>query len=369
MTRLEYLRTIASLLQDISEEDRKDAMKFYNDYFDEAGEDNADEAIKELGSPEEVADKIRESLGLGPVSSNTAAASANNVAYNNINHQYYQSPVQSEKKKFPGWAIALIVIGVLLICTVPFLIAVFSLNVAFSGGKETLSSVIVNDGFDDDTDLVDIKDLDTKISADNVKNLEIEIGACELSIVSSDSKDFRFECSRVISTKKKVVRLDGSTLKIKYEEKKNTFTSTPHFTLYVPENMNFEKVSISLGAGNLVIDELISTKDLDINLGAGNLEIYDLTAEDVNVKCGCGNVELYGNIVGDLDAELGLGNITMELDGTESDHNYDISCVMGDVTIGNNEYSGLSSSRFMDNDAKSDFSIDCALGNIEIFFK
>ena len=97
MTRSEYLTAIATLLQDISVEERKEAMKFYNDYFDEAGDENADQAIKDLGSPEEVAQKIRESLG----SSEPAPAvvnqesNGNGFAYNT----YTPAPA---KKTFPA---------------------------------------------------------------------------------------------------------------------------------------------------------------------------------------------------------------------------------------------------------------------------
>ena len=40
MNRIEYMTKLASLLQDIPEVERRDAMKYYNDYFDEAGEEN-----------------------------------------------------------------------------------------------------------------------------------------------------------------------------------------------------------------------------------------------------------------------------------------------------------------------------------------
>ena len=34
MNRIEYMTKLASLLQDIPEVERRDAMKYYNDYFD-----------------------------------------------------------------------------------------------------------------------------------------------------------------------------------------------------------------------------------------------------------------------------------------------------------------------------------------------
>ena len=62
MNRIEYMTKLASLLQDIPEVERKDAMKYYNDYFDEAGEDNEEQVIREFGAPEEVAENIKADL-------------------------------------------------------------------------------------------------------------------------------------------------------------------------------------------------------------------------------------------------------------------------------------------------------------------
>ena len=62
MNRLEYMSELASLLQDVPEEERRDAMKYYNDYFDEAGKENEEEVIKELGSPAKVAESIKADL-------------------------------------------------------------------------------------------------------------------------------------------------------------------------------------------------------------------------------------------------------------------------------------------------------------------
>ena len=35
MNRVEYMTRLASMLQDIPVEERQEAMKYYNDYFDE----------------------------------------------------------------------------------------------------------------------------------------------------------------------------------------------------------------------------------------------------------------------------------------------------------------------------------------------
>lgn len=63
MNRDEFIRQLELLLMNIPENERFDAINYYNDYFDDAGVENEQTVIKELGSPEKVAEKIKEDLG------------------------------------------------------------------------------------------------------------------------------------------------------------------------------------------------------------------------------------------------------------------------------------------------------------------
>ena len=62
MNRVEFMRQLESLLLDIPESDRLDANAYYNDYFDEAGIENEEKVIRELGSPARVASIIKADL-------------------------------------------------------------------------------------------------------------------------------------------------------------------------------------------------------------------------------------------------------------------------------------------------------------------
>ena len=62
MTRDAFMRELAYLLQDISEEDRQDALQYYRDYFDDTGPEREAAVLRELGSPERVAAIIRANL-------------------------------------------------------------------------------------------------------------------------------------------------------------------------------------------------------------------------------------------------------------------------------------------------------------------
>ncbi len=62
MNRIMFMTELAALLQDISAEERVEAMRYYNNYFDDAGEENEQKVIEELGSPKKVAAEVKAGL-------------------------------------------------------------------------------------------------------------------------------------------------------------------------------------------------------------------------------------------------------------------------------------------------------------------
>ena len=62
MNRIEFIAELERLLQDISAEERNEAVQYYRDYFEDAGMENEQHIIEELGSPKKVADTIKAGL-------------------------------------------------------------------------------------------------------------------------------------------------------------------------------------------------------------------------------------------------------------------------------------------------------------------
>ena len=79
MNKEEFLRQLELLLEDISAEERADAMAFYRSYFEDAGEGNERAVLEELESPKKVAENIKKNLETGtfavgaPYSANAGA--------------------------------------------------------------------------------------------------------------------------------------------------------------------------------------------------------------------------------------------------------------------------------------------------------
>ena len=62
MNKNEYLDRLSRLLADISYEEHEEALSYYREYIEDAGAENEQRVIKELGTPEHLAQEIREGL-------------------------------------------------------------------------------------------------------------------------------------------------------------------------------------------------------------------------------------------------------------------------------------------------------------------
>lgn len=62
MTKELFMNKLKELLSDVSPAEREEALSYYEDYISDAGEENEEEVIASLGSPEKVAQTIKASL-------------------------------------------------------------------------------------------------------------------------------------------------------------------------------------------------------------------------------------------------------------------------------------------------------------------
>lgn len=118
MNRVEFMEQLERLLSDIPENDRLDAIEYYNNYFDEAGPENESQVIRELGSPGRVAATIKADLNTSESSQSEATGS--NYEEQNMpsrKEKGYHAPKQKRNIPWP-------LIIVLLIFASPVLLGV-----------------------------------------------------------------------------------------------------------------------------------------------------------------------------------------------------------------------------------------------------
>ncbi len=64
MKREDFMRQLERLLEGVAAEEKKEALSYYQSYFEDAGEENEERILKELESPEKVAATIKADLGM-----------------------------------------------------------------------------------------------------------------------------------------------------------------------------------------------------------------------------------------------------------------------------------------------------------------
>lgn len=65
MNRIDFMSRLSLLLSELPENERREAIQYYEDYLNDAGVENEEEVLAALGTPEELAMSIREGLGEG----------------------------------------------------------------------------------------------------------------------------------------------------------------------------------------------------------------------------------------------------------------------------------------------------------------
>ena len=137
MNRTEFMNQLDSLLYDLPIDERDEALRFYEDYFDDAGVLEEERIIGELGSPEKVAKSIRNNV-LGKVEKDagefTERGYENPMDRESLHHVMVQkkSDNQEEKNQFQSTAYQqpkkdntkLVLMIALVVCTFPIWIGI-----------------------------------------------------------------------------------------------------------------------------------------------------------------------------------------------------------------------------------------------------
>lgn len=129
-----------------------------------------------------------------------------------------------------------------------------------------------------------------------------------------------------------------------------------------------DKVSVKVGAGSIRLKRMEADEG-EIKVGAGEVVIQECDIQDLSTKTGAGRLKINGSITGDLNADCTMGEMEFGLDGTADAHNYELKCAGGNIAIGDREYAGLAIRDRIDNDADSDFDLNCAMGNLVVTFE
>jgi len=201
-----------------------------------------------------------------------------------------------------------------------------------------------------------------------ITDLQVQAGGCVMKIRVSEDNCFRVEADGM---RKFQGYVEGGTMEISGTSKASNNSDGNlggSICLYVPEGYHFENTSLDLGAGSLSVEEL-QTGALEANVGAGKMAFGTLDADVAEVSVGMGSVRLNGDVTERLDGECSMGELKLTLAGMQTDFNYDLSCGMGELKVGDDSYNGLAQEKQINNNASKNMELECAMGSVVVEFK
>lgn len=95
MTKAEFLQELERELAGVNAQEREEALKFYREFFEEAGEAREEEVLRELGSPHRIANLIRVNLG---------ASKEESESFSSAQPQTEQSAPSASEPRSDGYA-------------------------------------------------------------------------------------------------------------------------------------------------------------------------------------------------------------------------------------------------------------------------
>lgn len=396
MTRQEYMQQLAALLAAMPEAERRDALDYYEEYFDAAGPEKEAQTIQELGSPQNVAEKIWEGTG---------AQFGTPMPDNSMPEQ------GSRRRKSPVWivlAILAILIVVLLVFIGSFkIVTKYQYSIAESATAEEVPPQEATGGATENMDESTDENTETAITKESAKSestnrlesstmtldakqaqtMVLDLDCGEVAFVRSNAADeitLRFENFYSDWLERTV---DESGFSVRYKIPKGYISGsdpTPTLSIALPEieleqielNLNLgsadlgtlkaKSIQADLALGSLYADEL-QTGQLDATLALGSAELGTVQAERVTIENAQGDVTI-SRLVGASQVQVTdqLGDIALTLGEKADGYSVQAACGLGSITVSGAKQASPYSAN---SKAANAVILDAALGDITLNFE
>ena len=396
MTRQEYMQQLAALLAAMPEAERRDALDYYEEYFDAAGPEKEAQTIQELGSPQNVAEKIWEGTG---------AQFGTPMPDNSMPEQ------GSRRRKSPVW-IVLAVLAILIVVLLVFIgsfkiVTKYQYSIAESATAEEVppqeatggATENMDESMDENTETAITKEsaksestnrLESStmtLDAKQVQTMVLDLDCGEVAFVRSNAADeitVRFENFYSDWLERTV---DESGFSVRYKIPKGYISGsdpTPTLSIALPEieleqielNLNLgsadlgtlkaKSIQADLALGSLYADEL-QTGQLDATLALGSAELGNVQAERVTIENAQGDVTI-SRLVGASQVQVTdqLGNIALTLGEKADGYSAQAACGLGSITVSGAKQASPYSAN---SKAANAVILDAALGDITLNFE
>lgn len=367
MDKLTYLAELAEgLARWVPERDRQDILRYYAEYFDEAGPDKEGQVVAELGAPWALACRLAVEGGY-------------------VTQEKADSWTPPKKKRWPWVLIATVACVAVVAVSVARTAAQFggwigrlvSSNTANVAQVEEGTAFITGDqsgGFwsmeDGYLEAFDEIDVDASIG-----NVTVTGGEDFTLSISSDATLGGYSLQWEVKDGVLKIRDGGSMGHVEinnWDDFKNIFgvnATAMDVGITIPEGAELNKLKVKTGLGDVLLSNLEMKQKLEAKTGLGDVECYEIRAhDDVKLESGLGDVTLGVNEPysgTEFDLKTGMGTIEAQINGLEKDWDYEVKTGMGTVTL-----NGDSRGTKVERKSKGDYKLDAetGMGDVNVYF-
>lgn len=362
MKKYEYLSELEKRLSALPADARRDALNYYEEYFDAAGPDNEDATAAELGDPAEAARKILEGEGLTP---DDATPEETPLTPPTAPEPPAADPQPAPPRRSPRAKTMWLIFAIVIVAALLVQLAVLALSFAKpSGGtasmmtipqeEETAASALVrNEDFyneataaekssiTENADNATVQSNTIRFERRGVKNTTFYIDYGTVTVETSDAVTLPtlsytnihmdwFSCYTEETT---------NTLRVNYTVPANYDLSNddvPQFTLTVPSprSFTFDVLHLEVNMGDVQFHGGVEADAVDVTVNMGNFSGQAVTAKAFSANLDMGNFDLDKlNGAQTTNVSVSMGNIGLSADGSAADYDLDMTTDMGKVTF------------------------------------
>ena len=344
MDKNAYLKELSRhLSHKMPEREREDTLRWYEEYFQEAGPEREAEVIEELGSPETVARRVAEEGGW-----------------------------TQKKRRGRGRGVVLGSAAAAVLLIAALCVGIWSALPRTAPDDPTAGPGASMDRQDPDGTYSAPPQTDSPLPAtdpgpyqtpepslefspepepaqsqgpggDSVQTpdafAEIEVQVAVGDVIIQRGTEFQIELAFEGTVQGEPYRIeyevtDGTLHIVSFPKHHNDSDGdcSGKVLVTVPENMALEEVKISLGVGDVTLREL-SLDEAELETGVGSLSVIDTAAGEVELETGVGDVKISGIPAATMELTTGVGDVTARLDCAPEECSWMLTSGVGSIQV------------------------------------
>ena len=367
MDNITYLAELAEgLARWVPKRERQDILRYYAEYFEEAGPEREAEVVAELGDPWALSSRLAVEGGFVT---------------------WEKASAWSPKKRWPkvliGTAVGLSIFA--LVCGLGLL--AFNVTGAVSSFVDPVAELeqvtVVDWGmapvWGDEFGIGYAYTMERDpgvyfLAGENVtafSSIDADLALGNIEVVAGDSFSLSVSRSEAMSGYEPTWEISNGVLRIRDNSRMQWSLKGSWgvaVTVTVPENVVLNKIRVKTGLGDVLLYGL-NAETVTAETGLGDVECYEVrNVRKLDLNTGMGDVNLgleEARSGLDIHLESGMGNIEATLCGAETDYSYTLESGMGHVTV-NGASRGSEAERR--NSAPYRLNAESGMGDVSVYF-